>query len=582
MSVAQYSELAEELERAIQNLRIIMADNADEMMASLAPNTTHEATNELSDDVKMEPWQELIKITNDNSDNAANQSDVTDNDHQWKTFSLYTMTDNQFSTAISQLNSEQKEVFDLLVSHVQKKLLYHQGGLTEKPNPLFLFVTGAGGTGKSFLISVINEYLLRASYHNSVTVIKTAPTGVAAHNIKGVTLHKAFYLPVSHKNQKIDYTSLSAERLQQLRNLYQSLTTVIIDEISMVSYKILMQIHLRLLDIKDSDNSAVPFAGINILAFGDFFQLKPVMAQYLFTEQPCAFHLWTDIFQIVKLTKNQRQKGDMQYAELLGRVRIGQQNRRDISLLKSRLNVHLTDNEFNTALRIFPTNKQCDEYNTERLQSLLQVTSQRSFIAKAEDILLNSNKIQSNESHEMFLPEKDQDCGGLPHSIEITIGMRVMLIRNIDLSIGLVNGAIGTITHVELPLNHTVTSTHVMPQSVSVKFDALQTAESNTEVIELHPITTKFFGLRNSVWERTQLPLKPCWAATVHKVQGLTLSKAVVDVSERVFQAGMAYVALSRLKSLKGLSLTALCEKRIFASDIVKKYYDLHSSRKSI
>lgn len=344
----------------------------------------------------------------------------------------------------------------------------------------------------------------------------------------------------------------------------------------MVGYKSLMQINLRLLDIKDCHETPLPFAGVNILAFGDFYQLKPVMAPYLFTKQQCSFHLWTDLFQIVHLTKNHRQKGDTQYAELLGRVRIGQQTRRDIAVLKSRLNVHLNDTKFDMALRIFPTNIQCDEYNNERLQSLLQGTCQKAYVVKAEDTLLNGKKIQPYESEEMFLPEHEQDCGGLPNSIELAIGMRVMLIKNIDLSIGLVNGAIGTVTNIQLPLHYTLQSNHTMPQSVSVKFDASKTVgASSTEVIELEPFTTKFFGLSNSVWQRTQLPLKPCWAATVHKVQGLTLSQAVVDISERVFQAGMAYVALSRVKSLEGLSLTALCEKRIFASDIVKEYYSL-------
>ena len=163
-----------------------------------------------------------------------------------------------------------------------------------------------------------------------------------------------------------------------------------------------------------------------------------------------------------------------------------------------------------------------------------------------------------------FLTEHEQDCAGLSHSIELAIGMRVMLIKNIDLSVGLVNGAIGTIMHIQLPgvANQRVESNHTMPRSVSVSFDASKTVTSGDEVVEVQPVTTKF--LSNSVWQRTQLPLKPCWAATVHKVQGLTLSRAVVDVGEAVFQAGMAYVALSRVKSLPGLSLTALCEKRIF------------------
>ena len=180
---------------------------------------------------------------------------------------------------------------------------------------------------------------------------------------------------------------------------------------------------------------------------------------------------------------------------------------------------------------------------------------------KAEDILLNRNKLEAYKSDEMFLPEHEQDCGGLPHPIDIAIGMRVMLIKNIDLSIGLVNGAIGIVTHTQRPGHHTAESISVMPQSVSVKFDCLKTAASTSDAIELEPVTTKFFGLSNSVWERTQLPLKPSWAATVHKVQGLTLPRAVVG--KTLFQAGMAYVALSRVKLLKGLSLTALCEKNI-------------------
>ena len=181
------------------------------------------------------------------------------------------MTEKNFSTAISQLNDDQKNVFSLLVSHSQKKDLYERGDVTEKPNPPFLFVTREGVTGKSFFISVINEYLMRASCQTSVTVIETTPTGVAAYNIQGVTLHRAFYIPVSHKNQKADYTSPGAERLEQLRQSYQNLSTLIIDEISMVSYKILVQIHLRLLDIKDCHDKPLPLAGVNILVFGDFF-----------------------------------------------------------------------------------------------------------------------------------------------------------------------------------------------------------------------------------------------------------------------------------------------------------------------
>ena len=89
MSVAQFSDLAEELERAIQNLRIVMAENADEIMPSLIPNTTHNAAIELASDREVEPWQELIKIGNNDSDDNIDQNDVSDNDHQWKSLFIY-------------------------------------------------------------------------------------------------------------------------------------------------------------------------------------------------------------------------------------------------------------------------------------------------------------------------------------------------------------------------------------------------------------------------------------------------------------------------------------------------------------
>ena len=118
MSVAQFSDLAEELERAVQNLRIVMAENADEIMASLTPNTTHDAVNELASEIEVEPWHQLIKIRYNDSDDNIDQNDVSDNAHQWKTLSLYTMTDKDFTMAISQLSDEQRKVFNLLVSHI--------------------------------------------------------------------------------------------------------------------------------------------------------------------------------------------------------------------------------------------------------------------------------------------------------------------------------------------------------------------------------------------------------------------------------------------------------------------------------
>ena len=105
--------------------------------------------------------------------------------------------------------------------------------------------------------------------------------------------------------------------------------------------------------------------------------------------------------------------------------------------------------------------------------------------SKAEDIFLNEHKIQPYETEYDFLPEDEQEFGGLPNSIEIVIAMRVMLIKHIDLSRGLFNGAIGTITNIQLPSNTELkTTNHVLPQTVTVKFDSVKTDASNFESVE--------------------------------------------------------------------------------------------------
>ena len=99
----------------------------------------------------MEPWQKLMATANDSTVDADIAEEVSDNDYQRKTLSLYTMTKSQSNKALSQWNDEEHKAFDLIVSHSHRKCQYDQGQSTGKPNSSFLFVTGAGGTGKSFV-----------------------------------------------------------------------------------------------------------------------------------------------------------------------------------------------------------------------------------------------------------------------------------------------------------------------------------------------------------------------------------------------------------------------------------------------
>ena len=139
-----------------------------------------------------------------------------------------------------------------------------------------LFITGGAGTGKSHIISVIHEHIERTHTKSGNVCMLAAPTGVAAFNIGGLTIHRALNLPVEH-DRSTAYKKLSAERLHELRRLWKDVHVMIIDEISMVSYWMFTFIHKRLTEIKGTDDTEVHFGVISIIAVGDFFQLPPVI-----------------------------------------------------------------------------------------------------------------------------------------------------------------------------------------------------------------------------------------------------------------------------------------------------------------
>ena len=185
---------------------------------------------------------------------------------------------------------------------------------------------GGAGTGKSTVIKAIYQglhRLLNKDPGDNPTVLKTilvAPTGKAAHNIKGSTIHSAFYIPA---NQNIkDYKKLSWDNLNTFRSKYHKLKYIIFDEISMVGNATLRYVHLRLQEMK---GNLLPFGGVNIIAVGDFFQLKPVKSSLVFEDYndhygSLACNLWKEHFKIYELSEIMRQKEDKLFAELLNRL----------------------------------------------------------------------------------------------------------------------------------------------------------------------------------------------------------------------------------------------------------------------
>ena len=264
-----------------------------------------------------------------------------------------------------------------------------------------------------------------------VIVLLTAPTGVSAFNINGMTLHLALLLG---QNKYSGFQPLSHE----LRTNLSRLMLLIVDEVSMVGSNMLLEIHKRLQQIKGVSDDAV-FGGVSILAVGDLYQLPPVGQAPLFsTVSDCYAQLyglgslWVDHFIILELTQVMRQRDDLAFSDLLCRVRTNSCTADDIKILKSREIAADTANYPTQALHVYRLNADVDTRNTDMLKSLAPNSAQ--YTIKAIDSVAGQTSHISLTS----LSDKRSETGGLHGTLKLAIGAHVMLTANVDVSDGLV------------------------------------------------------------------------------------------------------------------------------------------------
>ena len=213
-------------------------------------------------------------------------------------------------------------------------------------------LSGGAGVGKSTVTNALYEALIR--YLNNVTgqnpenvkVVKSAPSGKAAFNIKGNTLHVAFKIPA---NRGFEYCALDSDRLNTIRTQLQKPKVMFIHEISMVGSGMFNFLNLRLQQIMGNKE---PFGGISLLTVGDLFQLKPVFDKWVFENSQIGYdalvsNIWAEYFTLFELTEIMRQKDDKEFAELLNCLREGKHFKDDIALLKQRfLNVRPKEDNY--------------------------------------------------------------------------------------------------------------------------------------------------------------------------------------------------------------------------------------------
>ncbi|XP_030832522.1 uncharacterized protein LOC115920595 [Strongylocentrotus purpuratus] len=416
--------------------------------------------------------------------------------------------------------------------------------------PFHMFLTGGAGTGKSHLIKCLyyeaTRILARMLPHpDDVSVLKMAPTGVAAYNINGHTIHSILSIPI---NAQRLYQPLSDEKISVLRNKLAELQILIIDEVSMVNQKLMSYIHGRLRQIKQSRDQTA-FAGVSVIAVGDMYQLPPVLGTPLYKDTLNGA-LWNANFKKVELEDIMRQKDDTQFAFLLNRLRVKQGEEilcdEDLAMLKS----CETGEECENALHIYACNNEVDAWN----KKLLHKKCGDVICVKAQD--MDKDVKKGNQIREKpYTKMKTQ----LPPYLWIAVNARVMLLKNIDVSKGLTNGCFGNVT--EIITDHT----NLNPVCIKVNFEKAD--------IGIHSIEMSQESIGKK-YVRKQFPLKLAYACTIHKVQGSTLDKAVVSL-KNVFQSGQAYVGLSRVTSLSGLVIEHFDPKRIYCNPEIKERIEI-------
>ncbi|XP_038139885.1 uncharacterized protein LOC119782800 [Cyprinodon tularosa] len=459
-------------------------------------------------------------------------------------------------TLIRSLNERQFSIF----YEIRQWCLDKVNG--KNPKSMHMFITGGAGTGKSHLIKAIqyesNRILSPLSRNpDNICVLLTAPTGIAAYNLEAATIHSTFSIGM---DLRLPYIPLGEEKLNSFRAKYCDLQLLIIDEISMVDHNLLSYIHGRLRQIKQTGDFS-PFGNLSIIAVGDFFQLPPVKGTPLYSDGVSS-SLWSDLFKVVELKEIVRQK-DIVFSQLLNRLRTRSKKSPmlpgDIEILK-----RCETGEESSALHIFATNQQVNEHNTNQL-----------FKCCPEYVRIGAQDyVNDKKSGKLKLLEGSHAKAPYTSLSEVLLlgkGARVMLCKNIDVSDGLVNGVCGTVTEI-IPAE-----TKDFPKKVYVQFDdhrvGVMRRKSlrclSQDLVDSTPIEPEEDRATSKGGMRRQFPLKLAWAVTVHKVQGVTVDKAVVCL-DKIFAAGQAYVALSRVKTISGLIIQDFKEKKIYCKDDVQ------------
>jgi ATP-dependent DNA helicase PIF1 len=387
-----------------------------------------------------------------------------------------------------------------------------------------VLLTGAAGTGKTYLL---NTFISRAKKRGKHVAV-TATTGLAATHLNGTTIHSWSGIGVQDDIDRYTIAKIGKSR----QDLIKKADILVIDEISMLHDFRLDMVDAVLRQVREADE---PFGGLQVILCGDFFQLPPVNRR---DSRQGGFiissNAWQqNVFTVCYLERQYRQIEDDAYTQILNGIRAGFLTRTQLDTLQAR--AHATSDPFLPQTRLLTINVDVDSVNEQQLDEL--------------EGKLHTFEMETAGSQK-YVEQLQRSCLA-PVTLRLKIGAQVMCIKNAP-DRRYANGSLGSVIAFEDGTDYPVVQL------------------LNGREVAMRPESWELMDGDKRRAQISQLPLRLAWAITVHKSQGMTLDAAQIDLS-RAFVEGMGYVALSRVRSLKHLILDGLNGMALRVSPLAKQ-----------
>lgn len=387
-----------------------------------------------------------------------------------------------------------------------------------------VYLTGSAGSGKTYLLQQYINYLKE----NGINVGITASTGIAATHLAGITIHS--WSGMGIKNQISDKDIKNIKTKGYLKQRYAKTKVLIIDEISMLEANWFQELD-RL--CKAMKNSNLPFGGMQIVLSGDLFQLPPVRKYGTKIDQIYTSSTWRDLNLSICYLEEQYRQFDKKFMKLLNRIRDNKEVEEIVKVLRTRYNKPIKGIE--TPTKLYTHNLDVDAINNKELEKLNGKDYTYEMLGDGNPVLVDILRKSCLAPEKLVLKEN----------------AIVMFVKN-NFEKGYVNGTLGKVVRFDKEKNPVV---EIMSgDRITVKTASWLVEED--DVIEA---------------QITQLPLRLAWAITIHKSQGMSLDAAEIDLAKS-FEPGMGYVALSRVRSLKGIKLLGLNETALQVNPQIVEY----------